>query len=126
MMWNFLVSSLTIGCTLVLYDGSPLWDVSLLWKLVDDLGITVFGTSAKYLDQLSVIDSNPFYFLNITFEQKTYRPREHHNLQTLRQIHSTGSPLAPALFDYVYEHIHPDVLLASITGEKNFFFFGNF
>ena len=58
MMWNFLVSSLTIGCTLVLYDGSPLWDVSLLWKLVDDLGITVFGTSAKYLDQLSVIESN--------------------------------------------------------------------
>ena len=54
MMWNFLVSSLTIGCTLVLYDGSPLRDVSLLWKLVDDLGITIFGTSAKYLDQLSV------------------------------------------------------------------------
>ncbi|KAF8812424.1 acetoacetyl-CoA synthetase [Phlegmacium glaucopus] len=100
MMWNFLVSSLTIGCTVVLYDGSPLRDVSLLWKLVDDLGITIFGTSAKYLDQLS----------------KTYRPREHHNLQTLRQIHSTGSPLAPALYDYIYEHIHPDVLLASITG----------
>ena len=54
MMWNFLVSSLTIGCTLVLYDGSPLRDVSLLWKLVDELGITIFGTSAKYLDQLSV------------------------------------------------------------------------
>jgi len=103
MMWNFLVSSLTIGCTLVLYDGSPLRDVSLLWKLVEELGITIFGTSAKYLDQLS----------------KTYRPREHHNLQTLRQIHSTGSPLAPALFDYVYEHIHPDVLLASITGGTN-------
>ena len=57
MMWNFLVSSLTVGCTLVLYDGSPLRDVSLLWKLVDKLGITIFGTSAKYLDQLSVIDS---------------------------------------------------------------------
>lgn len=56
-MWNFLVSGLTIGCTLVLYDGSPLRDVSLLWKLVDDLGITIFGTSAKYLDQLSVSSS---------------------------------------------------------------------
>jgi acetoacetyl-CoA synthetase len=54
MMWNFLVSGLSLGCTLVLYDGSPLRDVSLLWKLVDDLGITIFGTSAKYLDQLSV------------------------------------------------------------------------
>ena len=54
MMWNFLVSGLTIGCTLVLYDGSPLRDVSVLWKMVDDLGITIFGTSAKYLDQLSV------------------------------------------------------------------------
>ncbi|KAF8913910.1 acetoacetyl-CoA synthetase [Gymnopilus junonius] len=100
MMWNFLVSGLTIGCTLVLYDGSPLRDVSLLWKLVDDLGITIFGTSAKYLDQLS----------------KYYRPREHHSLRTLRHIYSTGSPLAPPLFDYVYEHIHSGVLLGSITG----------
>lgn len=55
MMWNFLVSGLTIGCTLVLYDGSPLRDTSLLWSLSDDLGITTFGTSAKYLDQLSVL-----------------------------------------------------------------------
>jgi acetoacetyl-CoA synthetase len=55
MMWNFLVSGLTIGCTLVLYDGSPLRDMSLLWRLSDDLGITAFGTSAKYLDQLSVL-----------------------------------------------------------------------
>ena len=54
MMWNFLISGLTMGCTLVLYDGSPLKDVSLLWRLVDQLGITIFGTSAKYLDHLSV------------------------------------------------------------------------
>jgi len=53
-MWNFLVGGLRVGCTLVLYDGSPLRDVGYLWKLVDDLGITIFGTSAKYLDQLSV------------------------------------------------------------------------
>lgn len=53
-MWNFLVSGLSLGCTLVLYDGSPLRDPAYLWRLVDRLGITIFGTSAKYLDQLSV------------------------------------------------------------------------
>lgn len=54
-MWNFLISGLGVGSTLVLYDGSPLRDPSYLWKLVDDFGITIFGTSAKYLDQLSVL-----------------------------------------------------------------------
>jgi len=53
-MWNFLISGLSVESTLVLYDGSPLRDPSFLWKLVDDLGITIFGTSAKYIDQLSV------------------------------------------------------------------------
>lgn len=53
-MWNFLVSGLSLGSTLVLYDGSPLRDPAYLWKLVDDLGITIFGTSAKYIDHLSV------------------------------------------------------------------------
>lgn len=100
MMWNFLVGGLSLGCTLVLYDGSPLRDPAFLWRLVDRLGITIFGTSAKYLDQLS----------------KDYKPREHHNLTSLRHIYSTGSPLAPTLFDYVYRDIHPNVLLASITG----------
>jgi len=100
MMWNFLVSGLSIGCTLVLYDGSPLRDPSYLWRLTDELKITIFGTSAKYIDQLA----------------KVYKPREHHNLSSLRHIYSTGSPLAPPLYDYVYQHIHPNVLLASITG----------
>ena len=54
MMWNWLVHGLTAGCTLVLYDGSPLKDPAFLWNLVDELGITLFGTSAKYIDQLSV------------------------------------------------------------------------
>lgn len=54
MMWNFLVSGLACKCTLVLYDGSPLRDPAFLWTLVETLGITIFGTSAKYLDQLSV------------------------------------------------------------------------
>lgn len=53
-MWNFLISGLSLGCTLVLYDGSPLRDPAYLWRLVDDIGITIFGTSAKYIDQLSV------------------------------------------------------------------------
>lgn len=53
-MWNFLVSGLSVGCTLVLYDGSPLREPSYLWHLVDELQISIFGTSAKNLDQLSV------------------------------------------------------------------------
>lgn len=117
MMWNFLVGGLSIGCTLVLYDGSPLRDVGYLWKLVDDLGITIFGTSAKYLDQLSV--GNHFARTNSIAkmqEQKKYRPREHHSLKTLRHLYSTGSPLAPPLFDYVYEDIKPNLILGSITG----------
>ncbi|KAJ8086639.1 hypothetical protein PM082_005462 [Marasmius tenuissimus] len=100
MMWNFLVSALPIGCTLVLYDGSPLRDPAYLWNLVDELGISIFGTSAKYIDTLS----------------KKYKPRQHHSLQTLRHIYSTGSPLAPPLYNYVYKQIRPNVLLGSITG----------
>jgi acetoacetyl-CoA synthetase len=57
MMWNFLVNSLCTGCTLVLYDGSPLRDPGYLWTLVDEIGITIFGTSAKYIDHLSVFPS---------------------------------------------------------------------
>ncbi|KAF7976274.1 hypothetical protein HWV62_7166 [Athelia sp. TMB] len=102
MMWNFLTSALSVGCTLVLYDGSPLRDPAYLWKLTDELRISIFGTSAKYLDQLS----------------KGYKPREHHDLSSLRHVYSTGSPLAPSLYDYVYRDIHPKVLLASITGRS--------
>ncbi|KAG8896838.1 hypothetical protein FRB99_008616 [Tulasnella sp. 403] len=100
MMWNFLVNALSTGCTLVLYDGSPLRDPALLWKMTEELKITIFGTSAKYLDQLA----------------KGYEPKLHHDLSTLRQIYSTGSPLASHLFDYVYQSISSEVMLASITG----------
>ncbi|KAF8529020.1 acetoacetate-CoA ligase [Hysterangium stoloniferum] len=100
MMYNYLISGLAAGCTLVLYDGSPLHTKSYLWDLVDSLGITVFGTSAKYLHSLSSV----------------YRPREHHDLSTLRHIYSTGSPLPGALYDFIYQHIHPNVLVGSITG----------
>ncbi|KAJ7179126.1 acetoacetyl-CoA synthetase [Mycena filopes] len=102
MMYNFLVSGLSIGCTLVLFDGSPLRNPALLWTLTDELNISIFGTSAKYLDELSVL--------------KRYKPRENHDLSSLRHIYSTGSPLSEVLFKYVYEHIHPNVLLGSITG----------
>lgn len=64
MMWNFLISALSVGSSLVLYDGSPLRDPSYLWKLVDELGITIFGTSAKYIDQLSVCGSLALYTLS--------------------------------------------------------------
>ncbi|KAG8934326.1 hypothetical protein FRC02_010183 [Tulasnella sp. 418] len=100
MMWNFLVNALSVGCTLVLYDGSPLRDPALLWKMAEELKFTIFGTSAKYLDQLS----------------KGYKPAEHHDLSSLKQVYSTGSPLASHLFDYVYESISPNVILSSITG----------
>lgn len=119
MMWNFLVSGLSVGSTLVLYDGSPLRDPSYLWKLVDDLSITIFGTSAKYIDHLSVLLVVMSCCIILKYgAQKGYRPREHHDLSTLRHIYSTGSPLAPPLFDYVYRHIRKDVLLGSITGRS--------
>ncbi|KAF7790811.1 hypothetical protein EIP86_001768 [Pleurotus ostreatoroseus] len=101
MMWNYLVSGLALGCTLVMYDGSPLRDPAYLWNLVDELGITIYGTSAKYLDGLA----------------KCYKePKAHHSLSTLRHIYSTGSPLGAAQYDFVYEQISPNVLLGSITG----------
>lgn len=61
-MWNFLVAGLASGCMLVLYDGSPLRDPAFLWNLVDELGITIFGTSAKYIDLLSVCALFDFSF----------------------------------------------------------------
>lgn len=118
MMFNYLVSALSTSATLVLFDGSPLHDPALLWEMASDLSITVFGTvrafrsssgssaltvpfqSAKYLDVLA----------------KGYSPKAHHSLPALKQVLSTGSPLKPELFSWVYEHIKSDVLLGSITG----------
>ncbi|GAB6030254.1 hypothetical protein CHUAL_005930 [Chamberlinius hualienensis] len=102
MMWNWLVTSIAVGATIVLYDGSPLVPTAnVLWDLVDQLGITVFGTSAKWLAVL---------------EDKGIKPMETHNLSSLHTILSTGSPLKPRSFDYVYEHIKKDVVLGSISG----------
>jgi acetoacetyl-CoA synthetase len=109
MMWNFLVSALPLGCTLILYDGNPLRDPSILWHFVDELAITIFGTSAKYLEQLA---------------KRRYFPNKHNRLDTLRHVYSTGSPLAGSGFDFVYDAIavkqgevpNSKLLLASITG----------
>ncbi|XP_077149378.1 acetoacetyl-CoA synthetase [Ranitomeya variabilis] len=102
MMWNWLVTAVATGASLVLYDGSPLVpSPNVLWDLVDRLGITILGTGAKWLSVL---------------EEKTLKPRETHSLQTLHTILSTGSPLKPQSYDYVYEHIKNHVLLGSISG----------
>ena len=102
MMWNWLVSSLAVGATVVLYDGSPFYpDKNAIWDMVDELGITVFGTSAKFID---------------TSNEKNVRLGKNSDLSNLRAILSTGSPLVDENFDYIYEHIKSDILLGSISG----------
>eukprot|EP01135_Chromosphaera_perkinsii_P007375 Nk52_evm23s805 gene=Nk52_evmTU23s805 len=102
MMWNYLVAALAIGATVVCYDGSPFVPaLDTLWDLVDELGITVFGTSAKWI---------------ATVQDKKRCPMKTHKLTSLRSILSTGSPLKPESFRFVYDSIKRDVLLGSITG----------
>jgi acetoacetyl-CoA synthetase len=102
MMWNWLASALAAGATIVLYDGSPLHPgPEVLWNLASEEGVTLFGTSPKYLAAL---------------EKAGYRPREHQTLAVLRTLLSTGSPLAPEQFDFVAGAIGPEVQLASISG----------
>ncbi|HVJ63270.1 MAG TPA: acetoacetate--CoA ligase [Tahibacter sp.] len=102
MMWNWLVSSLAVGAGVVLYDGSPSHpDGNALWDLADELGITVFGTSAKWISAI---------------EKAGVRPRETHKLLALKTILSTGSPLAPESYDYVYRDVKERVMLSSISG----------
>ncbi|NQW11280.1 MAG: acetoacetate--CoA ligase [Alphaproteobacteria bacterium] len=102
MMWNWLVSGLAAGATLLLYDGSPFHpDGNILFDYADAERMTLFGTSAKYIDALKKGDLEP---------GKT------HDLSSVRTLTSTGSPLVPEGFDYVYQHIKGDVQLASISG----------
>ena len=107
MMWNWLVSGLASGATLLLYDGSPLVagatgrPGAILFDYADAEGMTHFGTSAKFIDAIA---------------KAGLKPRETHRLEALRAMFSTGSPLAPESFDYVYRDIKPDLLLASISG----------
>jgi acetoacetyl-CoA synthetase len=102
MMWNWLVSSLAVGATVVLYDGAPLLRARpVLWDLVATEGVSIFGTSAKWI---------------ALTEKEGIRPRETHDLQALRAILSTGSPLAEPGYDYVYAAVKEDVRLSSISG----------
>ena len=102
MMWNWLVSGLAAGATLLLYDGSPFHpNERALFDFADEEDMTIFGTSAKYIDSV----------------RKTgWRPRDTHKLTNLRAMMSTGSPLSAENFDFVYDAVKPDIHLASISG----------
>lgn len=108
MMWHWLVSGLATGATVVLYDGSPFRPLDsdkagelAMPRLIEELQITHFGTSAKYLSIL---------------EQENILPKETLALKSLKAVYSTGSPLAPSTFQYVYRAFGPDINLGSITG----------
>ncbi|MEX2644404.1 MAG: AMP-binding protein, partial [Acetobacterales bacterium] len=102
MMWNWQIGALAAGATLLLYDGAPFqpgWEV--LFDYAEQDGMTVFGTSAKYIDALAKAGAEP---------AKT------HDLSALKAMLSTGSPLVPESFDYVYDKVKRDICLASISG----------
>jgi len=102
MMWNWLVSGLTAGATIVLYDGSPFHeDGRILWRMAEEEKLTAFGSGAKYISSL---------------EKAGVRPGDEFDLSNLRTMFSTGSVLAPESFDFVYDAISPDIQLASISG----------
>jgi len=102
MMWNWLASGLSCGATLLLYDGSPFApDGNILFDFADAEKATLFGTSAKFIDAV---------------KKAGLRPIDSHDLGSVRLITSTGSPLAPESFEYVYDGIKRDVHLASISG----------
>ncbi|MCB1681169.1 MAG: acetoacetate--CoA ligase [Alphaproteobacteria bacterium] len=102
MMWNWLVTGLSSGATLLLFDGSPFHpDGNVLWDYTSRHGCTLFGTSAKYIDAL---------------KSNGLSPGKTHDLSALRTVTSTGSPLVHESFDYVYASIKSDVHLASISG----------
>jgi acetoacetyl-CoA synthetase len=102
MMWNWLVSNLAMGATVLLFDGSPFHpDPGCLWRMAEQQGMTVFGTSARYIAAL---------------EKSGYKPAEAVDLKALKAILSTGSPLSVESFHYVYEHVKSDLCLSSISG----------
>ena len=102
MMWNWLLSSLAVGATIVLYDGNPNYpDVGAMWKLIQDEKITVFGCSASYI-----------HFL----KKEEFSPRKEYDLSSLGEISQTGSPLSAEGFEYVYHEIKSDLHFNSISG----------
>jgi len=102
MMWNWLLSSLAVGATVVLYDGNPLYpDWDGLWKLTEDEKITIFGCSASYINYLKSVGANP---------------GSAYDLSSLREMSQTGSPLSAEGFEYVYRAIKRDLHFNSISG----------
>jgi acetoacetyl-CoA synthetase len=102
MMWNWLISSLGRGATVVLFDGSPFYpDPGVLWRIAEAEQINIFGTSAKYLDAL---------------DKSGYCPQKEVDLASLRSVLSTGSPLLPSSYDFVYGQVKNDLQLSSISG----------
>ncbi|GAB1370489.1 acetoacetate--CoA ligase [Candidatus Kapaibacterium sp.] len=102
MMWNWLVSSLATGATVLLFDGSPAYpDIEILWKTIQDEKISIFGTSPKYLSSV---------------EKAGFVPKEKYNLESLKVVLSTGSPLSSENFEWVYRNIKSDIQLSSISG----------
>ncbi len=102
MMWNWLVSGLASGATIVLYDGSPFYgNGRALWEMVEKERISIFGVGAKYISAL---------------EKSGLRPRDEFRLPELRTVLSTGSPLSPESFDFVYDAVGDDLQLSSISG----------
>lgn len=102
MMWNFLVGGLLTGASIILYDGSPVYpDSTRMWAFAEETGMTVFGTSAGYLT---------------TCMKDGISPGESFDLTRLKAIGSTGSPLPPSGFEWVYSHVKEDLLLASASG----------
>ena len=102
MMWNWHVSTLASGACLVIFDGSPMYpNYKVLWNLAKNAQVSLFGTSAKYLEAM---------------EKAGYSTQDSDPLPSLKTICSTGSVLYPEQFDYVYQHLKKDVHLASISG----------
>jgi acetoacetyl-CoA synthetase len=102
MMWNWLISSLAVGATLVLYDGNPNYpDWTAMWKLTQDEKITIFGCSASYINYLRSVGA---------------KPAQQYDLSLLREISQTGSPLSAEGFEYVYKEIKEDLHFNSIAG----------
>jgi acetoacetyl-CoA synthetase len=102
MMWNWLVCSLSLGATVLLFDGSPFYpDPGTLWKLAQDEKMTIFGTSARYI---------------VALEKEGVRPGRDYDLAPLKAVLSTGSPLPAEGFEYVYREVKGDLQLASISG----------
>jgi acetoacetyl-CoA synthetase len=107
MMWNWLVSALSSGATLLLYDGSPFHPSgNILWDYAQEEQATLFGTSAKYIDAI---------------KKAGLRPGETHDVSSIRTVLSTGSPLASDSFEYIYDAVKPDVHLASMSGGTDIF-----